>query len=93
MCIDGLCCRWSLTLPTENGVILLGLLFLCPYCVLPQVLTLGAAHALSRAQRRELEATRDAEEEGWGWSARMQQPLMKTSCAVAALLHCTRPSN
>ncbi len=67
------------------GAMLLWTVILYPYRMLRQVLTLGAAHALSRAQRRELEATRDAEEEGWGWSARMQQPLMKSSCAVAAL--------
>ena len=57
--------------------------------MLRQVLTLGAAHALSRAQRRELESTRDAEEEGWGWSARMQQPLIKASCVFA--ICCSAP--
>ena len=51
-------------------------------CVLPQVLTLGMAYALSEVQRRELEASRDEEEEDWGRRSRMQQPLLTTSCAT-----------
>ena len=52
-----------------------------PAYVLLQVATLFLAYALSEVQRRELQASRDEEEEDWGRRSRMQQPLLTTSCA------------